>query len=91
MKYVYLIQGRTGEYEDRIEWIYKAFVHENEARDVASYLTDWLIGNNCYMGSYVSQIKHWDIVKKMREEIDPQGQMDYTGVEYTVLKVELME
>jgi len=84
MSTIYVVQGTTGEYSDRKDWLVKAFSSQTKALDL------------CHR----AQLRAFEIKKsrespysapKNSNEFDPGMYMDYTGTEYTVLPVELDE
>jgi hypothetical protein len=81
--FIYIVQGTTGEYSDRTDWIVCAYISRELAEERASKAmrratelkrTEWE-----YSGTI------------MQNEFDANMRMDYTGTEYTVEETELIE
>lgn len=91
-KSAYLVTGYTGEYEDAIEWpviVYfdevKASEHAYKARVRALELESWRSDDD----------RSWDYVHRREDkpcnEYDPEMEMGYGGVFYSVSKVPVCE
>jgi len=105
MNKVYVVQGSTGEYSDRFDWIVKAFRTKEEAdkfqqdiTDVVAstlkYLKEKEIDTYQFMDSevYIENKTIQGMLLSFMTEItnlDPKFQMDYTGTCYWVKEVEL--
>jgi hypothetical protein len=84
---VYLVKGHTGEYDDRSEWIAKAFLLEEKADDMKGGLNILLEKSGNGM-SYEER----DLLEAIiRETLDPRCSIDYTGTYYTIEEVEVQE
>lgn len=88
MNKVFLVKGFTGEYEDSIDWVAKAFHTRTEAKQ---YLDQLLAivrkygpGNE---GAFDYETQA-DFEREL-EEIDPKCRVDYTGVYYEIEEVQI--
>jgi hypothetical protein len=105
MDKVYVVQGSTGEYSDRLDWIVKAFRTKEEADKFQQDITDVVASTLKYLKE-----KEIDIYDFMNSEVcvedktirgmlisfmaditnlDSKFQMDYTGTYYWITGVEL--
>ena len=87
MPRIYVVQGSTGEYEDRCEWLVAAYSSKpaaearvaNATRRASELFTEY--GN----------IRKWRDAHSQNQakgnEYDEDMQVDYNGVEYCVLEV----
>lgn len=86
MKHVHIVQGRTGEYEDRQLWNVAAFTD----MDAALKLVRKLNAETTKLG--LADRHNFEVrpeaLAKLRE-LDPQAQVDYTGTSYDFTSVEL--
>ena len=84
MNKVYVVMGGTGEYSDHREWAVKAFLDPDRAADLvvkASARARELVADGW---------RSWDDdFKDVRNEHDPRMDVDYNGVRYEVMEVEL--
>lgn len=88
MKQVFIIEGNTGEYSDRTNWLVKAFLDEEAAQNFARELTSKLEE----LGLDVGCCGDWEereVKSKEMKKLDPWFQNDYTGSHYCLLNVEL--
>ena len=77
-----MVMGSTGEYSDHREWMVRAFTTESAAKDFVKRVTQRaqeVISR--YEGGYMP-----DGVN----ELDPNMRVDYTGVNYSYEKCELV-
>lgn len=84
MAKVYVVEGTTGEYEDRNDWFVKAFLNEEKASGFARAC------NEAY--AYLVSTRpegslRWDDERK--HPLDPYFMEDYTGTSYTYLTIDL--
>ena len=82
---IFLVKGQTGEYEDRQDWIVKAFKQYDNARMFADDMNAQakrmgVADDKAGSLSYTER----DAAKKTLQEWDSQVSIDYTGVEYIV-------
>jgi len=105
MNYVYVVQGTTGQYSDRFDWIVKAFRTKEEADKFQQDITDvieqlWKFSKkhdvDYYYFSDIDDLEASPEVKKTIAsfyedvtKLDPKFQCDYTGTSYWVTEVEL--
>lgn len=84
---IYIIQGSTGEHEDRTDWLVKAFTSKEKAEEVRNLLLSKL--DECGLsGGYISNLSSCkDSVKKM-QEYDENFLLDYTGSYYSIVTVD---
>jgi len=84
---IYVVFGTTGEYSDRSEWMVKAFHTEKEADDLAATC------NKEAAAVFVESdgITAMCAIKDDGIPHDPACQWDYTGTDYYVRPVALME
>jgi hypothetical protein len=80
MKTIYLVEGETGEYEDRFTWNVCAFTEEEDAMKMVETMNDIAaeIGNG--RQALNSQIKN---------PYDTDMSVDTTGVSYSYYPIEL--
>lgn len=82
---IYIVQGSTGEYSDRHEWIVVAFANE----DVAMARVERL---EALLREFGTDDADWDDRRRAEEIIrthaegDPQCSIDYTGTRYFLTK-----
>ena len=82
---LHLVYGSTGEYDDTASWVVCVYDTEAKATEharLAKLRADELFA--LYRGA------RWDIPAEANQ-YDPQMQVDYTGVEYTVGPVTLRD
>lgn len=94
MKEIYILEGGTGAWEDKSNWIVKAFVSEKAAEEhklkCEEHYKNLLIKYK--VEDYDALYFHSDY--EGYNEInpyDPNGYMDYTGTFYSIKPVELEE
>jgi len=81
MKKIYIVLGTTGEYADQCEWPVIAYFDETKAKEhviKAGRRSTELI-----------QEYGWSKIPRGNNEFDPIMQVDYTGVEYRIVDVDL--
>lgn len=87
---IYVVQGSTGEYSDRINWLVKAFRTEERARQFIRLLEytrkQYTVE---YFSRYNSGQSKWESMEKAMTAIDPFYQEDYTGTYYFCEEVKL--
>jgi hypothetical protein len=76
---IYIVEGTTGEYSDRMEWIVCAFTNEQKAKAHVEGAAKR--AREIFLAGYPRQ----------RNEFDPEMQMDYSGTEYFLSETELQE
>lgn len=81
---IYLVWGDTGEYEDRREWIVKAFSQEKDARELADLLNKKCKELGCCTGNFkqLRSLKEEDRRDRKMQVLDPHFSCDYTGTRY---------
>jgi len=84
---IYIVQGTTGEYSDRTEWLVRAFTREQDAKDEVGRLTHLWMGLRCE--------ETWSeegaaAEAEMRKH-DPGFCVDYTGTSWRVLECPLSD
>lgn len=84
MSTVYIVQGTTGEYSDRTDWLVKAFRSQTKADELCHRA-------QLRAGEIKNSRESRYGAPKNSNEFDPDMRMDYTGTEYTVITVELDE
>ena len=97
-KLIYVIQGTTGEYSDRADWIVCAFKDKEKATSFEQDLTD--LSNKYFKSLEKLDLGYWIDFEELPAEVqiiytdlillDPKFQMDYTGTSYWVKEVELL-
>lgn len=86
MKYVYIVEGNTGEYSDRVNWLVKAFFCQKEAEKLRDKLNTELIRLGLASDCDRKMVKENSLQMK---KLDPEFRCDYTGTYYCILRVEL--
>lgn len=89
MKMIYLVEGSTGEYSDRRDWIARAFHSQAEAEAEVARLHTLMEQIGVNGGEYMD----WDEREKRAEVMrkhDRGFDLDYTGTRYHVVETELM-
>lgn len=82
---VWVVIGSTGEYSDRSEWLTRAFLTEEEAKDFVATLQK----RRAQLGEpHPEWERREDITEAMRE-VDPGYSEDYTGTRWYVAPVGL--
>ncbi len=90
---VFIVQGNTGEYSNRSEWQVCAYEDKQEAINLATELntlariaTQKLPGDDGY---YNYDWEETEAGKELLQK-DPEAQVDYTGLDYSVYPVKLI-
>jgi len=86
MNKIYLVEGSTGEYDDRCEWIVKAFISAAKAAEFVGACqkeADKLEKETPY--------HNYEARRNEKHSLDPYYRRDYTGVKYGFFDVELVE
>jgi hypothetical protein len=84
-KTIYIVEGCTGEYEDKVNWQVRAFTDRTEA-DVLVALAQDKADELCD----VYKDRYWEIPTGSNV-FDPRMYADYTGVEYRAYELDLEE
>jgi hypothetical protein len=84
---IYVVQGSTGEYSDRTEWLVRAYHTEAEARAEVEFLTAARRALNPHDPD--DTWAHMDRIEAAMQAFDPRYQEDYTGSRWFVSSVEL--
>jgi hypothetical protein len=95
---IYLLQGSTGEYSDRCDWIVRAYVDKAKADHDCSMANTQAAEYFKYAGEdvnlrYPSCEDDYARDKALRADIllvDPDAQFDYTGSTYWVTACDLV-
>lgn len=99
-KTIYVVQGSTGEYSDRTDWIVCAFEDKEQAATYEQDLTDLSV-KYANRSKSLTPVKSYlltysdpsdfesKVMFQQLKELDPKFEMDYTGTYYTVTEVEL--
>ncbi len=80
---IYIVEGSTGEYSDRSEWVVCAFRSKEKAEELASKAT---------LRAKELQGENWryqSTEDRGINEFDLEMNMDYTGTDYYVIETEL--
>jgi hypothetical protein len=88
---IYIVQGSTGEYSDRTDWIVCAYTDKEKADEHATKAEAWGIG---YAGRW--EVRDYSAKEDVAMEndknpFDPNFRQDYTGTSYWVKECELIE
>lgn len=89
MTTVYLVRGSTGEYDDYSEWIAAAFLAESEA-DLFVKQIETEIARIPVDLSNAHPAARRELARQL-QAIDPSCQVDYTGVTYQVIPIEILD
>ena len=83
---IYLVIGETGEYEDRFEWVSKAFTSKKLADEFMKECNDFLnTAPRNAKGFADYNDEEWK-----RSSPDPYFYCDYTGTSYELREIELV-
>jgi hypothetical protein len=82
---VYIVKGNTGEYGDREDWVVRAFFNKETADDLKGGL-NILVENS---GRNMCYEDRENLRDKIRETLDPNCEIDYTGTYYTIESIEV--
>lgn len=93
MTKIYVVQGSTGEYSDHTEWLVCAFQDQDKAKSHVEYLS--MLARHAMQECETAGLNnyHWDEQPsgKMLRLADPDARIDYTGINYEVIEVELKQ
>ena len=92
MTKIYVVQGSTGEYSGHIEWLVCAFQDQDKAKSLVEYLS--MLARHAMQECETAGLEyHWDEQPsgKMLRLADPNACIDYTGINYEVIEVELCQ
>ena len=101
MNSVYILQGSTGEYSDRTDWIVAAYPNIDNATTAQQILTD--LFNKMWKYMEENDVHYRDLMDgdtgtvppyvadiwNHIKQIDPRCMLDYTGTTWWVKEVEL--
>ena len=79
---IYIVEGSSGEYSDHREWPVKAFVHEEDAKDLVK---------NATVEANIAFVQYDKYCTNVPNKYDPHMNMTYTGVRYSYFPIELDE
>jgi hypothetical protein len=82
MSRVYIVHGRTGEYEDWRDWPVVAFSTRRRAETWARRANEWCKENGVGWNQYPDYDLRYD--ESLTNPYDPRMSVDYTGVQYDV-------
>lgn len=85
---VWIVEGSTGEYEDRREWIVKAFVSKEHAMSLRTKLESVLKEEELHRENM--GLNYDDIPDKLLQ-LDPHASVDYTGASYSLYSIDVEE
>ena len=91
MKKIYIVEGTTGEYEDREEWSVVAFKTKAKAKKHVKKANDWLLEKGFHRSQEQGPDRYSQIGKNLENPYDPRMYYDYTGVEYNFYALDLEE
>ena len=80
---IFVVNGTTGEYSDRTEWLVAAYTREEDAWKHVEKATE-------YVQAWRSTHTRYE-TRCPPGPFDPNLQMDYTGTDYTYFEIELRE
>lgn len=97
---IYILQGSTGEYSDRADWIVRAYKDKEqadsdrtkadyEAAEVKNKIDEFESADYYYLISTERRKREESKIRKGLT-VDPNCQIDYTGTTYWVKEVELI-
>jgi hypothetical protein len=79
---IYIVEGTTGDYSDRTDWVVCAFRSKKKAEDLAHKAM------RRAKEIQISRPSRYD-APKGENEFDAKMQMDYTGTEYYIVECDL--
>lgn len=85
---VWIVEGSTGEYEDRCEWIVKGFVSKEHAMSLRTKLESVLKEEELHRENM--GLNYDDIPDKLLQ-LDPDASVDYTGASYSLYSIDVEE
>lgn len=83
---IYIIQGATGEYSDRAEWLVGAFKNEDEAK---KFVIEAEEISRVHFINYKASESKFKYSNNATSHLDPQFKLDYTGTFYNIIETEL--
>lgn len=88
---VYIVQGNSGEYSDRVDWLVKAFISESKAIEFRDFLESKLKerGLHAHSDAAIHSLKERTKKSIPMTQYDPDFYGDYTGTYYCILSVDL--
>lgn len=86
---VWIVEGSTGEYEDRQQWIVKAFASEERAEALQARLNDILKENQLHYYN-VTERDDYRVPNELLD-LDQNAEVVYTGACYYVYSIEIEE
>lgn len=89
-KYIYIVYGFSGQYEDAEQWNVKAFLDEKNAEIFCKKLNDFLLKNKLNLQSPYEFLKN-EQTDNFTHPLDNRCSLSYTGAQYNITKVELSE
>jgi len=99
MSKIYILQGSTGEYSDRTDWIVQAYKDKvmadeecKQANQEANDYKEALDKLDNTKNDYYDKIETYEKeLSKKYLSVDPTAKFDYTGTSYWVVKCDLYE
>jgi len=88
MNKIFIIQGNTGEYSDRCDWMVKAYFSQERAQKHMEILNNKLKELKLLEG-FEGDWKQRDDNSKIMKQFDEQFMCDYTGSYYMLITVDL--
>lgn len=90
MRKIYVVEGSTGEYSDHCEWPVRAFVSEKKAKEFVERVSaEYRKLVNKYGNAREARFKMME--KDIKNPLDPNMQIDYTGTNYNYFSIDLDE
>lgn len=91
-KDIYILQGKSGEYSSRVQWLVRAYLDENEAIAHMKKAEEWTIEKQCAPypdNKNVTAALEQEHIKVHpgKNPYDELMKLDYTGVFYEIVKV----
>lgn len=91
---VWIVEGSTGEYEDRQQWIVKAFASEEQAEALQARLNQARLNNilkeNQLHYYNVTERDDYRIPNELLD-LDQNAEVDYTGASYSLYSIDVEE
>lgn len=92
-KLIYVVEGKTGEYDDFRDWPVRAFASKEAADLFCSNLNAITLRHNCERSQGVRLLQGSEVAackQALRDAGDKGARIDYTGVEYYVFKLDFV-
>jgi hypothetical protein len=94
---IYIVQGFTGDYEDKESWIAKAFFKKEDAEKyIIQFKDDLKPPELSYFDAFLGYTIDKDEWESRRSEIrekylkiDPLFKLSYAGMEYEIIEIEV--